>query len=64
MITDAKMTHPNTSIHRIIMTYTLAIHSLLNCKSNLNIQQRAEAAIDNIEHYKDQLTAIDSNQND
>ena len=37
MLTDVRMTHPNTSIHRIIMTYTLAIHSLLNFKSDSNI---------------------------
>lgn len=30
IISDVSLTHPNPTVHRCVLTYTIAIHSLIN----------------------------------
>ena len=51
MIADISMTHPNPTVHRAILYYTLAIHSLLYSTKG-TIKEKAKEAIEHIQKYE------------
>jgi hypothetical protein len=55
------LTHSNPIVHRCVLTYTIAIHSLINSEQT-TIKLRAKEAIDKVYKYKEDLDKIDNDQ--
>ena len=55
------LTHSNLTVHRCVLTYTIAIHSLINSEQK-TIKLRAQEAIEKVYKYVNDLSKFDNDQ--
>jgi hypothetical protein len=55
------LTHSNPTVHRCVLTYTIAIHSLINSEQK-TIKLRALEAIEKVYKYVNDLSKFDNDQ--